>query len=128
MSRPMIKVLLRHLGWGAPAPGPEGEAPTDRQLLQRFLDGDHQAFARLLERHGPMVWGVCRRILRHEQDAEDAFQAAFLVLAKKAGTLSWRESVGPWLHEVACRVARKARVGVARRRVREREMNDRPAS
>src|SRR5262245_9403002 len=77
------------------------ERLSDRQLLQRFtLNRDESAFAALLERHGGMVLGVCRRVLGCPQTADDAFQATFLVLLRKAGSLGWRESVGSWLHEV----------------------------
>ena len=67
---------------------------SDAALLRRFLGRDDAAFAALMSRHGPMVLGVCRRLLRHEQEAEDAFQAAFLVLAGKARTLTGAASVG----------------------------------
>jgi RNA polymerase sigma factor (sigma-70 family) len=91
---------------------------TDRQLLQRYAgERDEGAFARLVDRHGPLVRGVCRRVLGDGPDAEDAFQATFVVLARKAGSVGWHESVGPWLHAVACRVARKARAASARPRV-----------
>src|SRR4051812_33075389 len=77
---------------------------TDRDLLEQFArDRDETAFAVLLRRHGAMVLRVCRGILGHEQDAEDAFQATFLVLARKAATIRWQESIGSWLHEVARR-------------------------
>jgi RNA polymerase sigma factor (sigma-70 family) len=97
-------------------------ALTDRELLERFtVRHDEAAFAALLERHGAMVLAVCRRVLRHEQDAEDAFQAAFLVLARKAGSI--REgSVGGWLYQVAYHVALRAREEAARRRHHERQV------
>jgi RNA polymerase sigma factor (sigma-70 family) len=94
-------------------------------LLERFAARrDEGAFTALLKRHGPMVFGVCRRVLRHEQDAEDAFQATFLVLARKAGSRGWRVSVGAWLYAVAQRVALKARTRAARRGARHTEMVD----
>jgi RNA polymerase sigma factor (sigma-70 family) len=101
---------------------------TDRQLLERFLarDGEaaERAFAVLVERHGPMVWRVCRRMLHDDHDAQDAFQATFLVLVCKASSLRVRaqSSLGGWLHEVACRVAACARSARARRRVHERKV------
>src|SRR5262249_37660978 len=103
--------------------GPRAASPdSDRHLLERFAASrDEAAFTELVRRHGPMVLGVCRRVLRHAQDAEDAFQATFLVLATKAGSPRWEESVARWLYEVAFRVAHKARVGAARRRARERQ-------
>jgi RNA polymerase sigma factor (sigma-70 family) len=113
---------LRDLG-GGPAAG----QVTDRELLERFAARrDEAAFAALLRRHGPMVRGVCRRVLRLEQDVEDAFQATFLVLARKARALRWESAVGPWLYQVAYRVARKARTAAARRLARERRAPDRP--
>jgi RNA polymerase sigma factor (sigma-70 family) len=93
---------------------------TDAQLLEQFArEGDEDAFAALLRRYGPLVMGVCRRLLRHEQDAEDVFQATFLVLARKASRVAWRASVGNWLHEVAYRLALRTRCEAARRRARE---------
>jgi RNA polymerase sigma factor (sigma-70 family) len=89
---------------------------TDGQLLERFTTrGDQTAFARLVERHGPLVLSVCRRILRHAEDAEDAFQAAFLVLARKAGSIAKYDSVASWLYKVAYRIAVRARAGKSRR-------------
>jgi RNA polymerase sigma factor (sigma-70 family) len=102
-------------------PGAEAE-PTDAQLLERFIAGrEEQAFANLMMRHGPMVQGVCRRLLQHVQDAEDVFQATFLVLARKAGSVRKRASLASWLYGVAYRLARKALVAAARRRARERK-------
>jgi RNA polymerase sigma factor (sigma-70 family) len=87
-----------------------GNSQTDRQLLDRFLAlGEEAAFAELVRRHGPMVLTVCRRVLHHQQDAEDAFQAAFLVLARKAGAVRHAESVAGWLYQVAFRLALRAR-------------------
>src|SRR6202453_3564544 len=83
---------------------------TDRQLLQAFsARGEQQAFAALVDRHGPLVLGVCRRVLRQEQDAEDAFQATFLVLARNVGAIRKREALGSWLYGVAYRVTMRAR-------------------
>jgi RNA polymerase sigma factor (sigma-70 family) len=102
-------------------------ALTDGQLLARFLASrDEAAFAALVRRHGPMVLGVCRRVLRHAQDAEDAFQAAFLVLARKAGSVLRREAVGSWLYMVAYRAAQRARANQARRHAREKHMGEMP--
>jgi RNA polymerase sigma factor (sigma-70 family) len=93
---------------------------TDGELLDRFEAGPGEvaelAFAVLVERHGPMVLRACRRILRDDHDAQDAFQATFLVLARKGGTVRRRDTLGPWLHGVACRVAACARTAAARRR------------
>jgi RNA polymerase sigma-70 factor (ECF subfamily) len=96
---------------------------TDGQLLERFVTGRGEpaelAFAALVERHGPLVLHTCRSIVRDELDAEDAFQATFLVLVRKAGTLWTRDSLGPWLHQVAYRAARHARSDSIRRKIVE---------
>jgi internalin A len=98
---------------------------TDGQLLEQFLaHHDQDAFAALLRRHGPMVWAVCRRLLGNVQDAEDAFQATFLVLARKAATIRQREAVGSWLHGAAYRAALEARA--ARQRFREKQVSAMP--
>ena len=101
---------------------------TDAQLLARFADrsedGAELAFEALVERHGPMVFRVCRGVLRDEHAAEDAFQATFLVLAKKARSLWVKESLASWLHGVAHRVASRARSDAARRRRHELRLTE----
>jgi RNA polymerase sigma factor (sigma-70 family) len=92
----------------------------DRQLLERFTRGrEEAAFEALVRRHGPLVVGVCRRVLHQEQDVEDVFQATFLVLARKAGSVGRRASVGTWLYRVAYNMALKARKQAAARQKRE---------
>src|SRR2546423_11808512 len=94
----------------------------DGQLLECFLaHRDGAAFETLVRRHGPMVLGVCRRILRNSHDAEDAFQATFLVLACKAGAVRPRHMVAGWLYAVACNTALNLRGTIARRRLKEKE-------
>jgi RNA polymerase sigma factor (sigma-70 family) len=112
-----LGTLLRHLrGRGSDA----GREAPDGQLLERFVaERDESAFAALAQRHGPLVWGVCCRVLDHAQDAEDAFQATFLVLARKAGSIARHDSVRSWLYGVAHRVAVRARANRSRRRSRE---------
>jgi len=96
---------------------------SDGQLLDAFIArGDDVAFKALLKRHGSMVLGVCRRILNNHHDAEDAFQATFLVLVRKARTITPRQYVGSWLYGVACRTAMKARAMSAKRRTKERQL------
>jgi RNA polymerase sigma factor (sigma-70 family) len=108
-----------------PAPA---EEPTDRELLQRFTaDRDEDAFAALVYRYGPMVLGVCRRVLRNPEDAQDAFQVTFLVLARKADALEKPELLANWLYGVAYRTAVRARGRAARRRERERQAGAMPA-
>ena len=100
---------------------------TDGQLLECFIaTRDSAAFEALVRRHGPMVLGVCRRVLGHEQDAEDAFQAAFLVLVHKAASIVPREMVANWLHGVAHNTALKARAMSIKRRGRERQVAEMP--
>ena len=89
---------------------------SDRELLQRFIkDGDERAFATLLRRHERGVWSVCRRVLSRHQDAEDAFQAVFLILARKAASIRKGEALGSWLYGVAYRTALRVRHAQARR-------------
>ncbi len=101
---------------------------TDGQLLERFASCQDEtaepAFAALVERHGPAVLRVCRAILRDEHDAEDAFQATFLVLMKKGGSLWVRDSLGPWLHRVACRAAGRVKEDAQRRKTVERHHSE----
>jgi RNA polymerase sigma factor (sigma-70 family) len=100
---------------------------TDGELLECYVtQRDETAFEALVRRHGPMVLGVCRRILKNPEDAEDAFQATFLVLARKAGSIVPREKVGSWLYGAACLAAQKARAVALRRRVRERQVSEMP--
>jgi RNA polymerase sigma factor (sigma-70 family) len=105
----------------------DGAGLTDGELLEAFVARrDATYFEALVRRHGPMVLGVCQRVLRNPHDAEDAFQAAFLVLAQRAAAVVPRELVGNWLYGVACRTAWQARRAAARRGARERQVNDMP--
>ncbi len=117
--------VLRHLRRAALLG--DGGGMTDGQLLECFVTRrDEAAFEALVRRHGSMVLGVCRRVLRHPQDAEDAFQAAFLVLARKAASIRQRELLGNWLYGVAYRTALDARTAAARRRAHERQVSEMP--
>src|ERR1700758_3244837 len=117
MATGLLKTVFRHLRKAALSQ--EGEGVSDEQLLKRFLEGrDEAAFEVLVRRHGPMVLGVCRRVLGNAHDAEDAFQATFLVLVHKASSVRPRELLGNWLFGVACRTALKAKTMNARRRAR----------
>jgi RNA polymerase sigma factor (sigma-70 family) len=108
--------------FGGSANSSEYEALTDGQLLEKFVHRhDEAAFAALVRRHGPMVLGVCRRVLRHNHDAEDALQATFLVLAEKAQRLQRPELLANWLYGVAYRTALHARQRIVRCRKQERE-------
>src|SRR5262245_14254078 len=102
---------LRRLIQGQAAAG-----ASDAPLLERFLHSrDEEAFGELLRRHGPMVLGLCRRLLGDEHDAEDAFQATFLVLARKAASVRQQQSLGGWLYGVALRTSAEQRRRRARR-------------
>src|SRR5215475_3028254 len=107
MSHRQTRLALPHLErWLAER---RTDALPDGELLQSFVaDGNDQAFEALVRRHGPMVLRVCRRILHHTQDAEDALQATFLVLARRAAAIRKQASVGSWLHGVAYRIAVRA--------------------
>jgi len=101
----------------------DGAGLTDGQLLRSYVEhGDESAFAALVRRHGPMVWGVCRRVLGNHQDAEDAFQATFLVLVRRAACVVPREMVANWLYGVARQTSLKARAMAAKRKTRERQV------
>jgi RNA polymerase sigma factor (sigma-70 family) len=118
MATPQLALVLRHIH--RLAAGRCSPQRTDRQLVEDFaLCRDETAFAALVARHGPMVLRVCRRVLNHEQDAEDAFQATFLVLARNTGSIRKHEALAEWLHGVAYRTAMKAKRSAARRRNHE---------
>jgi RNA polymerase sigma factor (sigma-70 family) len=109
-------------------PSDRGSESPDRQLLERFVnEADGDAFQCLIQRYGPLVLGVCTRILGSEHDAEDAYQATFLVLVRKAGSLRTPESLGPWLYGVANRTALKARAERLHRLKRELPLVESPA-
>ena len=99
---------------------------SDAELLERFVAGRDEAaeaaFAALVERHGVMVLGVCRRVLGNRDEAEDAFQATFLVLARKAAAIARREQLASWLHGVARRAALDARARATRQKAREKRL------
>ncbi len=118
MPAGQLDFLLRHIRHIV---GPPTDSADDARLAEDFAArGNEGAFAALVGRHGPMVLGVCRRLLGNDHDAEDAFQAVFLVLARKAPALGGFRSVAGWLHEVAVRTALKARTARDRRRFHER--------
>jgi RNA polymerase sigma factor (sigma-70 family) len=127
MSSTEVSAVLRHLRHLA-ADRNDHELPDD-QLLGRFVARrDEAAFAALLRRHGPMVLGVCRNVLRDFHDAEDAFQATFLLLAQKAGSIHRRESVSGWLYRVAYHLAVRAGAAATRRRALEKKAVTMPSA
>src|SRR5262245_3493966 len=120
-----MSTLLQHVRRAALRGDAEGM--TDGQLLGWFVTRrEEAAFEALVRRHGPMVLGVCRRVLRDPHDAEDAFQATFLVLVRKAASVQPRERVGNWLYGVAYRTALEARIILARRHAKERQVSAMP--
>jgi RNA polymerase sigma factor (sigma-70 family) len=126
MAQPQLGVVLRHIH--RLVDSPSTDEPSDGQLLDRFIASrDEVAFEELLRRHGPMVYGICRRLLGTAHDADDAFQATFLLLVHKATSIRKGTSLGCWLYGVAYRLSLKARTAAARRRVHERRVaNMRP--
>src|SRR5262249_6029196 len=117
--RSVVRHIRRLMG-GDPA----GDR-SDRQLLERFQAvRDEDAFGMLVERHGPLVLSVCRRILDNGHDADDAFQATFLVLARKAGSIRRRDALPSWLYGVATRVAVRMRGRRAQQQFIERQAAD----
>ncbi len=129
MAQPQLNAMLRRVrqlvratAW-ATVDQRTVEELEDRRLLERFArQADGEAFAALVRRHGPMVLGVCRRALPRSHDAEDAFQATFLVLARQAGAIRRPEALGAWLYEVAQHLAARVRLADQRRRTRERHV------
>src|SRR5438105_12952493 len=99
---------------------PLGGDCSDGELLERYAaTRSGAAFAELVRRHGPMVYGTCRRIANNGPDADDAFQATFFVLARRAASIRATDAVGSWLHGVAVKVARKAQQQAIKRRMRQ---------
>jgi RNA polymerase sigma factor (sigma-70 family) len=126
MARPQSELLLQHIRRLA---GRDAAAGSDVELLRRFLgEKDEAAFTALVQRHGSMVWQVCISALDQREDAEDVFQATFLVLARKAGSVRKQESLASWLHGVALNLARKVRGRNLRRRTSADEALERVAA
>jgi RNA polymerase sigma factor (sigma-70 family) len=116
-QNPVMRYLRRLAG------APPGGDSSDEELLRRFVfEHDEAAFTAVVEKHGPMVFGVCRRVLRNRQDAEDAFQATFLVLARKAGSLARPGLLAAWLYGVAYRTALRARATAVQRQLHEKQV------
>jgi RNA polymerase sigma factor (sigma-70 family) len=125
MSVTLSKSSLQISHPSSHGPEPHLSDLCDEELLARFLEGtgnrSADAFGILVQRHGPMVMSACRHVLRANEDAEDAFQATFLTLARKAQTIRNHRSLAAWLHEVALRIAIRARASSARRRNQEKQ-------
>jgi RNA polymerase sigma factor (sigma-70 family) len=114
---PVVRHIHKLAGEG------QAEELSDTDLLNRFVrERDERAFAALLRRHGALVWSACYSVLQHRQDAEDAFQATFLLLARQAGSIRSTQAVASWLYRIAYRVAVKARQNMTRRRSREQQI------
>lgn len=125
MATSQMSEVIQHLR-GAVLPR-DGADLTDGQLLGQYIcRPDEAALTVLVRRHAPMVWGVCARVLRNHHDAEDAFQATFLVLVRKATSILPRDMVANWLYGVAHQTALKARATAAKRRTREKQTPDMP--
>jgi RNA polymerase sigma factor (sigma-70 family) len=123
MATPPMNRVVGHLRRAAYLQ--ETAGLRDEHLLESFLvHREDAAFEALVRRHGPMVLGVCRRILHDRHDAEDAFQATFLVLIRKAASIGKREFLAAWLYRVAHRTALQARKATARRRAKEKQVGD----
>jgi RNA polymerase sigma factor (sigma-70 family) len=119
-----ISEILQHL---RAAIRPDGPDTADGQLLECYIGSrDEAAFAALVRRHGPMVWGVCRRVLDNQHDVEDAFQATFLVLVRKAASVVPRAMVANWLYGVAYQTALNVKALHTKRKARERQVQEMP--
>ena len=125
MATSAINEVLQHVRSSLRLP--DGAGATDGELMDAFVNGrEPAALEVLVRRYAPMVWGVCRRLLVNHQDAEDAFQATFLVLVRKGASIRSRCKVGNWLYGVAYQTARKARATAAKRRAREQQVTHMP--
>src|SRR4051794_38532315 len=125
MANGRLGGVLRRLREGGPF---DGAGMSEGGLLERYpRHREEAAFTALVRLHGPMVLGVCRRLLRDAHDADDAFQATFLVLVRKAHSIVPRERIGPWLYGVAYRTSLKAKAMANRRRARQKTLEDMPS-